>query len=705
MKIKTKLFLALAITAFVSVLLATFFSIYSVSENYEEIARDATVNSRKKAENIYYEYLGDLTRKAAFISELKEVIENMDNADALSFSLENKGFFLFNINTKILNPDMDIVVCYANSSTDTLSKDELKKLPFFQPGRDALLRDIGIFKTDDQICILAVSPIVDQADFSFKGYVVFEHFLNAEFADQLKDKAGCDIIILSKGKELATSFQNDEGRRFFPKFSQDLVRNKQKKKILNENYLIDEFPIFNYQKQQIGSIFVAVNVKNILIAKSQGIRNILIVLVITSLLVIATSLVVGRKLSQPVLALSNSAQAIAKGDFDVQIEPTSKDEIGDLSKTFANMAKSLRIQREEILDLKAFFEKIINNSPSALIICDESGEVISFNPAAEKILDTRFSNIKGKNIFDTFQFSSSIKADFYNVMLSGHPTYHDPYPQYLPSEEEKIFRLTLYKIVLKKGNSVAIQIEDITERLQMEEDLTHAQKLGTIGEVLSRFTHEFNNLMTGIMGHISLLKQKTDKDSPSLSRIMYIEELATKATQLGSNILDFSRKKKPETKRISVTELADSVLNLIGKTVLKGLIVEKNYKEDCLFVIGNKEKLSMVLFNLLINAKDAIAEAKVPQGKITVEVDSHDTPDRKYVKLNICDNGIGIDKKNLDKVFLPFFSTKGKKGTGIGLSTVKKVIESYNGDISISSQAGVGTTFTILLPEANDEVD
>jgi len=704
-KIKTKLFLALAITAFVSVLLATFFSIYSVSENYEEIARDATVNSRKKAENIYYEYLGDLTRKEAFISELKEVIENMDNADALSFSLENKGFFLFNINTKILNPDMDIVVCYANSSTDTLSKDELKKLPFFQPGRDALLRDIGIFKTDDQICILAVSPIVDQADFSFKGYVVFEHFLNAEFADQLKDKAGCDIIILSKGKELATSFQNDEGRRFFPKFSQDLVRNKQKKKILNENYLIDEFPIFNYQKQQIGSIFVAVNVKNILIAKSQGIRNILIVLVITSLLVIATSLVVGRKLSQPVLALSNSAQAIAKGDFDVQIEPTSKDEIGDLSKTFANMAKSLRIQREEILDLKAFFEKIINNSPSALIICDESGEVISFNPAAEKILDTRFSNIKGKNIFDTFQFSSSIKADFYNVMLSGHPTYHDPYPQYLPSEEEKIFRLTLYKIVLKKGNSVAIQIEDITERLQMEEDLTHAQKLGTIGEVLSRFTHEFNNLMTGIMGHISLLKQKTDKDSPSLSRIMYIEELATKATQLGSNILDFSRKKKPETKRISVTELADSVLNLIGKTVLKGLIVEKNYKEDCLFVIGNKEKLSMVLFNLLINAKDAIAEAKVPQGKITVEVDSHDTPGRKYVKLNIRDNGIGIDKKNLDKVFLPFFSTKGKKGTGIGLSTVKKVIESYNGDISISSQAGVGTTFTILLPEANDEVD
>ncbi|MBN1197456.1 MAG: HAMP domain-containing protein, partial [Candidatus Aminicenantes bacterium] len=473
MKIRTKLFLSLAATAFVSVLLATFFAIYSISENYEEIAREATADSRRKAENIFYEYLGDLTRKATFISELQEVIKNLDNPGELSISLENKGFFLFNINTKILSPDMDIIVSYANSSNNTLSKVDLKNSPFFQPGRDSLLRDIGIFRMDDQICILAVSPIVDQTDFSFKGYVLFELFFNSEFADQLKDKAGCDIVILSNGEQLATSFQNNEGERFFPGFSQDPAQHKKKKKILNENYLIDGFSIFDYHKQPIGSILVAENVKNILVAKSQGIRNILLVLVIASLLAIVVSLVVGRKLSQPLLALSSSAQAISKGNFDVRIEPTSEDEIGDLSKTFADMAKSLKTQREEILDLKVFFEKIINNSPSALIICDESGEVISFNPAAEKILDTPFSDIKGKNIFETVQFTSSIKADFYNVILSGHPTYHDPYPQFLPSKEEKIFRLTLYKIELKKGISVAIQIEDITERLRMEEDLTH----------------------------------------------------------------------------------------------------------------------------------------------------------------------------------------------------------------------------------------
>lgn len=702
MKIRSKLFLSLVIIAGVSVLLATFFAIYSVSENYEEIAWEETVNSRKKAENVFYEYLGDLTRKAVFISELKEVIGNMDNPDELYISLEDKGFFLYNINTKIISPDMEILVSYVNSSDSILSPAELQELPFFQPDRDPLLRDIGIFKVQDQICILSVSPIVDQTNFSFKGYVLFELYFNSEFADQLKDKAGCDIVIRSDDRKLATSFQDDEGRRFFPEISRDLVEKKQKLEILNENYLIDEFAIFDYFKKKVGSISVAVNVKNIVVAKAQGIQNLLVVLAIVSVLVIATSLVVGRKLSQPLLALSRSAKSIADGQFDIQIEPTSRDEIGDLSEVFSNMAESLKAQREEILDLKVFFEKIIDNSPSALIICDESGNVISINPAAEKIFKTPLKGIEGKDVFQTLRFPPSIKADFYKVIFSGNPTYHDSYPLFLPSKEEKIFRLTLYKIILKKGISVAMQIEDITERLQMEEELTHAQKLGTLGEVLSRFTHEFNNLMTGIIGHISLLKLETDKKSASLSRIISIEDLATKAYDLGKNILSFSRKEKYDTERIEVTGLVDSVLELIGKTVLKDVSVEKEYRQGSVYVMGNKERLSLALFNLFINAKDAIAEADLSEGVISVVVDCQDgeKKDKKFVRLDIRDNGIGVDEKNIEKIFLPYFSTKGRKGTGIGLSTVKQVIESWDGKISVTSRVGVGTTFTILLPEA-----
>jgi signal transduction histidine kinase len=254
--------------------------------------------------------------------------------------------------------------------------------------------------------------------------------------------------------------------------------------------------------------------------------------------------------------------------------------------------------------------------------------------------------------------------------------------------------------MLKKGVSVAMQIEDVTKRLQMEEELTHAQKLGTLGEVLSRFTHEFNNLMTGIVGHISLLRMETDKSDGRYSRIAAIEDLASKAHNLGKNILSFSRKEKYETERINTKELIDSVLNLIEKTVLKNVKIEKKYSKDSLDIISNRERLSLAFFNLLINAKDAIAEANVSEGKISIQVnlDEWDATGKKFVNICISDNGIGVEEKNLDKIFLPYFSTKGRKGTGIGLSTVKQIVENCEGNISVSSQSGKGATFCIKFP-------
>jgi signal transduction histidine kinase len=256
--------------------------------------------------------------------------------------------------------------------------------------------------------------------------------------------------------------------------------------------------------------------------------------------------------------------------------------------------------------------------------------------------------------------------------------------------------------MLKKGVSVAMQIEDVTKRLQMEEELTHAQKMGTLGEVLSRFTHEFNNLMTGMVGHISLLRMETDESDGRYSRITAIEDLVSKAHNLGKNILNFSRKEKYESERINIKELIDSVLDLIEKTVLKNVKIEKQYSKDPIYIISNRERLSLAFFNLLINAKDAITEASVPEGVISIQVNLETLGEKgeKYVNICISDNGIGVDEKNLDKIFLPYFSTKGRKGTGIGLSTVKHVVENCHGNIKVSSQNRKGATFCIQFPQA-----
>lgn len=196
MKIRAKLFLSFIIIACFSALLATFFAIYSVSENYEKIALEEVEAAKREAENIFYEYLGELTRKAVFISELSEIVDNLGDPDELFIAMENKGFFLYNINAKILSPDLKILVSFDNSSPSVIGLGNVKGLPFFASDRDPLLRDTGVFYLSNQVCVLTVAPIVDQRTFDFKGYIFFETYLNHAFADQLKERSNGDIIII-----------------------------------------------------------------------------------------------------------------------------------------------------------------------------------------------------------------------------------------------------------------------------------------------------------------------------------------------------------------------------------------------------------------------------------------------------------------------------------------------------------------------------
>ncbi len=122
MNIRLKLFLSFIVIALLSSFLATIFSIYSISHNYEETAIEGTLLKKNNVENIFYEYLGDLTRKAVFISELSDVVSNIENPNDLFIMLEDKGFFLYNINTKIIDPELRIITSFENSSESLFSE-------------------------------------------------------------------------------------------------------------------------------------------------------------------------------------------------------------------------------------------------------------------------------------------------------------------------------------------------------------------------------------------------------------------------------------------------------------------------------------------------------------------------------------------------------------------------------------------------------
>jgi len=701
MKIQTKLLLSLIVIAVLSIVITLNFSIISIAKRYEKTASEEIAGARKVAESVFLENLGDLVRKALFLSELKEIIENTGNLDDLAMALEFKNFFFSNTNIKILDPAGKIVLTHDNSSVSYISAANQDKVAFLNTQRDPLIREAGVFLVEGHLCLAAISPIVDQETFGLKGFTMLEIPFNLEFADQIKEKCKAEIMLYAQGRPITSTLTDGNGEMVFPKPAQ--MKSAQALRFLpgGDRYLIESFAVEDFGKQPVGEIFVSVDIENIMAAKQVSITSLLTMSLLIGLIVIMTSFLLGRRLTSPIGKLARGAEAIAAGNYDVRMQLDSKDEIGELANVFNKMSDSLKIQRDEIRELQQFFASIVEHSPSAIVIGNESAEVIAMNPAAEKLLERPLAQLKDKPLFEMLPAFSPLREDYVKVLLSGNPCFHDNYSLVHELEGEKTLRLTLYKIPLPGTPAAVLQIEDISEKFELEEKLVHAQKLGTIGELLSRFTHEFNNLMTSLLGHLTMLKKEVGESHPHFKRTQLIEDIALRAHHLGKDILDFSRKEKLKKEVVNVRDAVATVLHLLGRTVLKRIDVENSFAVDDLTVLMNKEKFLLALFNILINAKDAIWAAGREKGLIHIGADRIFVPkaQQNFVRIRITDNGTGIDEKIIHKIFEPFFTTKGQKGTGQGLSTVKEIIEENAGWIEIDVKKGSGTTFILFLPE------
>jgi PAS domain S-box-containing protein len=701
MKIKTKLFLSLILIAVLSIIVTLNVSIISISKRYEKTAHEEIASARKVAESAFLENLGDLVRKALFLSELKEIIDNTGNLDELAMALEFKNFFFANTNIKVLNPEGRIVLSHDNSSASYISEKNQDRIAFLNRKRDPLIREAGVFLVGSHLCMAAISPIIDQETFGLKGFTLLEIPFNLEFADQIKEKCKAEIMLYAQDRPLTSTLSDSNGEMVFPKPADLRTRGTIRFQPGGDHYLIDEFPVEDFQKNRVGGIVVGVDIEKILAAKQVSISGLLSVSLLIGVVVILTSLLLGRMLTSPIIKLAHGAEAIASGDYDVRMKLDSKDEIGELANVFNKMSDSLKIQRNEILELQQFFEKIVEQSPSAIVIGNANAEVITMNPAAEKLLERPLDQLKDKRFFEMLPAFKSLREDYFKVLLSGNPCFYDNYSVVHETEGEKILRLTLYKIPLPETPAAVLQMEDISEKFELEEKLLHAKKLGTLGELLSRFTHEFNNLMTSLLGHLTILKKEVGPGQPLSKRVQLIEDVALRAHNLGKDILDYSRKEKLKKEVLDVPEAIETVLNLLEKTVLKRIEVEKKFTGSELRVLINKEKFLLALFNILINAKDAIWAAQREKGLVRIAVDrifiSH--AGKNFIRVRISDNGTGIDEKIVGKIFDPYFTTKGDKGTGLGLTTVKEIIEENSGWIEIDAAKGCGTDFVTFLPQ------
>jgi signal transduction histidine kinase len=251
-----------------------------------------------------------------------------------------------------------------------------------------------------------------------------------------------------------------------------------------------------------------------------------------------------------------------------------------------------------------------------------------------------------------------------------------------------------------------IQAEEIKKKLEIT--LMEGQKLQAIGTLAGGIAHDFNNILYAINGYVEMVREDVEPNSLIFNNLGHVLEATHRGQELVARILDFGRRnQRYEQKAIEVNTLLENVLGLLKPTIPSGVRINLTGLSNNCVIFGNETQLHQVIVNIINNAVDAMYS----EGVLTIEVStilaSNDylnqfpkVANTNYCKINISDTGYGMDQATLKRIFEPFYTTKEVgKGTGLGLATAHGIIAQHHGEITVTSQLGKGTTFTLLLPE------
>ena len=255
-------------------------------------------------------------------------------------------------------------------------------------------------------------------------------------------------------------------------------------------------------------------------------------------------------------------------------------------------------------------------------------------------------------------------------------------------------------------------VMDITERRRLEEQLRQSQKMEAIGQLAGGVAHDFNNILTVIQGHASLLQRCGDLPGPAAKSGQQIAQAAERAAGLTRQLLAFGRRQVMQPKQLDLNEVVSNMSLMLGRILGEDIALQLKYWPEPARVRADASMIEQVLLNLVVNARDALPNG----GQLVVGVAVTDVPTAhrpyhpearpgRFVRLTVTDSGCGISPENMRRIFEPFFTTKEVgKGTGLGLATVYGIVQQHQGWIQAESEPGKGATFRVYLPASEDAV-
>jgi signal transduction histidine kinase/ActR/RegA family two-component response regulator len=456
----------------------------------------------------------------------------------------------------------------------------------------------------------------------------------------------------------------------------------------------------------------------------QSVGSILLITVAVAMVGIAVALLTVQYLVRPLKPLMTATREICSGNFSYYVEPSSKDELGVLARSFNEMARTLENNRRALDEYSSELERkvrerteeltrreedlvsILENNPTGIVLEDEeTGRISWVNSNALSMLKGTREEMEGRVFHDHLRYSTvpakeavqgAAGLNSWLVAVDGQEI------PVLSSETHVTFNVRKH---------ILHAFFDITEYKKLEAQLLHAQKMAAIGTLAGGIAHDFNNILQAISsyGQFILIKESVSRQTQHcLSRI---EDSVAKGAALIRQLLTFSRKIESRLVPLDLNEELQRVSDLFERTLPKRISIELDLCQDIRRINADALQLEQILMNFAVNARDAMPRGgKLVFATRIMKVDEScagsylGIQPGHYVRLSVTDSGMGMEKETVEHIFEPFYTTKEVgKGTGLGLAMVYGIVKNHGGYIYCTSAPNRGTTFDVFLPVLDRE--
>lgn len=389
----------------------------------------------------------------------------------------------------------------------------------------------------------------------------------------------------------------------------------------------------------------------------------------------------------------------------------------------------LKNAERETIKMRAFLKNIIDSMPSVLIGVDTEGKIIHWNSEAEKTTGVTEDQAQGKNLTEIYPFLKD-QMDKVTRAITERRTQKTERLQHGSDSDSAFSDIIVYPLISNGVQGAVIRVDDITSRVRIEEMMVQTEKMMSVGGLAAGMAHEINNPLGGIMlgaqnlqrrlsselsknyevaeeCGIDIMRMKSYMEKREIFEILKgILSMGERASKIVANMLSFSRKSDSKKNAVRINDLIDRTLELAAndydlkrKYDFRQIEIFKEYQEPLPDLICSPTEVQQVVLNLLKNAAQSMFTKLYPEGekpRISIRLKEN----RSMIKIEIEDNGPGMEERTKKRVFEPFFTTKEVgTGTGLGLSVSYFIItDNHGGTMDLISTIGKGTTFIIQLP-------